>query len=131
MDLEERRQKRSRDPLVALHYQLAHARRRGSLDAIVVADSRGVVVAGAGSWAMCEELAAYAPLLAQAEPRLLQPARFEEVHATRIDALRTQTSIARFEIDDQELLLCARGGQGKNSDLAATTDGVARILRAA
>src|ERR1700722_12760211 len=64
--LEDRRRKRSVDPLVALHYKLAYARKNGALDAIVVADSSGVVVAGAGSWATCEELAAYAPLLAGA-----------------------------------------------------------------
>src|SRR5215472_4561954 len=63
--LEDRRRKRSRDPLVALHYQLAHARSEGRLEAIVVADDSGVVVAGAGAWAVCEELAAYAPLLVQ------------------------------------------------------------------
>src|SRR5258706_11528759 len=62
---DDRRRKRSTDPLVALHYQLAHARHDGQLEAIVVADTSGVVVAGAGSWAVCEELAAYAPLLAQ------------------------------------------------------------------
>lgn len=126
--------------MVALHYQLAHARRRCSLDAIVVADLRGAVVGGAGSWAMCEELAAYAPLLAlalalaplaEAEPRFSERAGFGEVHATRVDALRAETAIARFEVDDQELLVCARGGEGRALDLAATTDGVARILRAA
>src|SRR5208282_2231924 len=63
--LEDRRRKRSQDPLIALHYQLAHARQDGELEAIVLADTSGIVVAGAGSWATCEELAAYAPLLAR------------------------------------------------------------------
>src|SRR5271165_1035438 len=63
----ERRTKRSSDPLVALHYQLAHCRRERGLDALVVADDSGVVVAGSGSWAACEELAAYAPLLVRGE----------------------------------------------------------------
>ena len=66
MHEEDRRQRRSVDPLIALHYHLAQARTQSSLDAIVVADASGVVVAGAGSWAACEELAAYAPLLARA-----------------------------------------------------------------
>src|SRR5215472_11586768 len=61
----ERRHQRSNDPLVALHYQLAQAGREGKVDAMVVADDSGVLVAGAGPWASCEELAAYAPLLAQ------------------------------------------------------------------
>jgi hypothetical protein len=65
--MDERRRRRSSDPLVALHYQLSSARTAGDLDAIVVADPSGVVVAGAGSWPVCEELAAYAPLLADGE----------------------------------------------------------------
>ena len=64
---DDRRRRRSSDPLVALHYQLSSARTRGDLDAIVVADPSGVVVAGAGSWPLCEELAAYAPLLAEGD----------------------------------------------------------------
>src|SRR5580765_6488017 len=60
---QERRRRRSPDPLVALHYQLTQARRDAALDTLVVADGSGVVVAGAGSWASCEELAAFAPLM--------------------------------------------------------------------
>ena len=60
---EDRRRRRSPDPLVALHYQLSQARRDAALDTLVVADGSGVVVAGAGSWASCEELAAFAPLM--------------------------------------------------------------------
>src|ERR1700690_2854417 len=67
MDSEEPRRRRSPDPLVALHYQLSSTRREGALDTIVVADGSGVVVAGAGSWAACEELAAFAPLIARGE----------------------------------------------------------------
>jgi len=47
---DDRRHKRSGDPLVALHYQLAHVRSEGRLEAIVVADGAGVMVAGAGGW---------------------------------------------------------------------------------
>ena len=61
----ERRKQRSADPLVALHYQLAQSRSRSAVEAIVLADTSGVVVAGAGSWVICEELAAYAPLFSQ------------------------------------------------------------------
>ena len=85
--LEDRRRTRSADPLVALHYQLAQARQEGQLDAIVVADDSGVVVAGAGAWAVCEELAAYAPLLAQGvwhEPGLAATSRVAEL-CTEVD----------------------------------------------
>ena len=56
--MDDRRLRRSSDPLVALHYQLSSTRARSDLDAIVVADPSGVVVARAGSWPVSEELPA-------------------------------------------------------------------------
>ena len=124
---EERRRQRSQDPLVALHYQLARARHEGSLDAIVVADDAGVVVAGAGAWAVCEELAAYAPILAQSgwrEPGLGRPSRVLELDA--------QVNVHPVEVEGQTVLLCARGatrsGTARTMEKAAA--GVARILAA-
>ena len=70
---QDRRKQRSTDPLVALHYQLAQSKLRSAAEAIVLADGAGVVVAGAGSWVICEELAAYAPLFSQQGEEL--PAR--------------------------------------------------------
>jgi hypothetical protein len=139
MHQEERRQRRSDDPLIALHYQLAQARSQGALDAIVVADTAGVVVAGAGPWAACEELAAYAPILASA--------RFgadvgEDGHdeGSRVEVLRGKTAVSRVEVDGGlgEVLFCAHGGRagaragaGLERTLAEAMRGVARILRAA
>jgi hypothetical protein len=120
---DDRRRKRSHDPLVALHYQLAHARSEGHLDAIVVADDAGVVVAGAGAWAVCEELAAYAPLLAQGgwtEPGMTHPSRLSE--------LRDEVDIKPVEVDGQVVLLCARGGESLPGAMDRAAEGVARIL---
>jgi hypothetical protein len=124
--LEDRRRKRSSDPLVALHYQLAHARHDGELEAIVVADTAGVVVAGAGSWAACEELAAYAPLLAQGvwtEPGVSTRSRLAE--------LRTEVAVRAVEVEGQEVLVCARGGITRSAMMERAAQGVARILKAA
>jgi hypothetical protein len=126
---EDRRRKRSQDPLVALHYQLAHARHEGSLEAIVVADDSGVVVAGAGSWAVCEELAAYAPLLAQGvwnEPGLIGPSRVAELAAPE-----AQVDVQSVKVDGQTVLLCARGGGRRGAAMERAAQGVARILKAA
>jgi hypothetical protein len=126
--LEDRRRKRSVDPLVALHYKLAYARKNGSLDAIVVADSSGVVVAGAGSWATCEELAAYAPLLARTsgEDYLSLPV------ASRIESMRSQVGVRTMVIDGQEVLLCARAKGAtsgvRDASLEDAAEGVVRIL---
>jgi hypothetical protein len=99
----DRRLRRSSDPLVALHYQLSSARQRADLDAIVVADASGVVVAGAGSWPLCEELAAYAPLLADGEW-----ATMSDQVSSRVEALRREVDIRPVSIGNQEVLLCAR-----------------------
>jgi hypothetical protein len=122
----ERRRKRSDDPLVALHYQLAHARSEGRVEAMVVADDAGLVVAGAGSWAACEELAAYAPLLAQGQ--WSEPGA---VDRTRLAALREQVDVQAVDVDGQRMLLCARGGSLRRTAIARAAQGVARILSAA
>jgi hypothetical protein len=121
--LEDRRRKRSQDPLVALHYQLAQARHEGRLEAIVIADDAGVVVAGAGAWAVCEELAAYAPLLAQGvwvEPGMARGSRVAE--------LRTEVDVQPVEFEGQRVLLCARGGWMRAMAMEKAAEGVARIL---
>jgi hypothetical protein len=124
----ERRRRRSNDPLIALHYALAHARHEGELDAIVLADPSGIVVAGAGSWAVCEELAAYAPLLAYPEPASVATTK-------RLDALRKEVEVRSLEVGGQVVLLCARGSSCRSGvrdpALTRAAQGVDRILRSA
>jgi hypothetical protein len=122
----ERRRKRSDDPLVALHYQLADARREGRVEAMVVADDAGLVVAGAGAWAACEELAAYAPLLAQGQ--WSEPGTADR---SRIATLRQQVDVQPIEVDGQRMLVCARGGTMRRAAMDRAAQGAARILRAA
>lgn len=132
---QERRRRRSADPLVALHYQLSETRSRGELDAIVVADSSGVVVAGAGSWPVCEELAAYAPLLAEGAW-----ATMSDSVTSRVDSLRRDVEVRALVIGGQEVLLCARRqrrtegsgpGEGAQRDLDQAIAGISRILMCA
>lgn len=133
--MDDRRRRRSSDPLVALHYQLSSARTRGDLDAIVVADPSGVVVAGAGSWPVCEELAAYAPLLADGSW-----ASMSAQVSSRVEALRSEVDVRLVAIGDQEVLLCTRQKrradaveaiEASTRDLNETAAGVSRILAAA
>jgi hypothetical protein len=124
--IDDRRRKRSQDPLVALHYQLAYTRNEERLDAIVVADDCGVVVAAAGSWAACEELAAYAPILSRGawtEPGARATSRVEE--------LRNQVDIQSVQVDGQTVLLCSRGKGARAGAMDRAAAGVARILTAA
>ena len=124
-DSQERRRRRSHDPLVALHYQLSHARSEGDLDAIVVADASGLVVAGAGAWAVCEELAAYAPFLAA------EGAGQGDDLSSRIAALRGNVDVETIDIGSQEVLICARGGRARKESLRSAALGIDRILRVA
>jgi hypothetical protein len=132
---EDRRRRRSADPLVALHYQLTETRSRGELDAIVLADASGVVVAGAGSWPVCEELAAYAPLLADGTW-----VSMTDSVTSRVDTLRRDVEVRSLVVGGQEVLLCARrqrrdggseAGEGIERDLDQAAAGISRILRAA
>lgn len=123
----DRRRRRSSDPLIALHYQLTSARTRGDLDAIVVADASGVVVAGAGSWPVCEELAAYAPLLAEGAW-----AQTSEQVSSRVEALRREVDVRLVSIGDQDVLLCARPKREAATEGCTSLDeaarGICRIL---
>jgi hypothetical protein len=120
---------------VALHYQLTSTKTRSDLDAIVVADLSGVVVAGAGSWPVCEELAAYAPLLLDGTCAPLgDPA------SPRMESLRHEIDVRAVSIGGQEVLLCSRQKrraeaveaiEASNRELDAAARGVSRILTGA
>lgn len=121
----ERRRKRSDDPITALHYQLATARAEASFEAVVLVDESGCLVAGAGAWAVCEELAAFAPLLAR--PGLANNLGL----GTRVDALSSEAKVRFVEIDGAEVLLCGRGGSGlRDVELERAAAGCRRILSA-
>ncbi len=57
----DRRERRSEQPGTALRFQLEHSRDQGRLEALVLADEQGLLVAEAGDLAVCTELAALAP----------------------------------------------------------------------
>jgi len=117
----ERRTKRSADPLVALHYQLASAREEARCDVVVLAERCGFVVAGAGSWPACEELAAYAPLLAVTPDD-------RSGRSVRVEAMRSEVEVLPVLVDGEEMFLVARGGRESGATFARAAEGVARIL---
>lgn len=122
----ERRRRRSDDPITALHYQLSTARSEANLDVVVLVDGSGCLVAGAGAWPACEELAAYAPLLAN--PDAVQSAAV----GSRIAALTADVEVQSLTVEGGEVLLCGRGGTAaRGASIARAAAGCLRILRAA
>jgi hypothetical protein len=119
----ERRRRRSDDPITALHYQLSHTRSQGRLEAVVLVDDTGCLVAGAGAWPVCEELAAFAPLLA--DPQGAAGTCVE----TWLAAIGPEVFVRPLSLDGCEALLCGRGSDPAPADLIArTADGCRRIL---
>ena len=119
----DRRRHRSLDPITALHYQLAFTRSAAGLDAVVLVDESGCLVAGAGAWPTCEELAAYAPLLAR-------PEHIESgVVSSRIASMSGEVEVRPVALACGDALLCGRGGaEGRGELLARAVEGCRRIL---
>ena len=119
----ERRRRRSEDPITALHYQLSHTRSEAGLSAVVLVDDAGCLIAGAGAWPLCEELAAYAPLLAS--PGAVGSA----VVSARIAAIEPEVFVRTLSIDGCEAVLCGKGGERARPEvIARAADGCRRIL---
>lgn len=117
----DRRHRRSNDPITALHYQLAHARYSGGFDALVLVDQSGALVAGAGAWPLCEELAAFAPLLVE-EPRAVWPSELHKLHP--------QVRLQTLTFQGSTVLLAARGASQDTPEdpLETAAAGCLRIL---
>lgn len=96
----ERRTHRSADPLIALSRLLESARTRSGLPVLAIADPSGLLVAGAGAFPDCEELAARAPLLLDGLPAndtLPEHDGFGSGEVLRVD------------LDGAEVLVCGLG----------------------
>jgi len=120
----DRRRRRSDDPITALHYQLSFTRSEANLEAVVLVDETGCLVAGAGAWPVCEELAAYAPLLAN-------PGAIESgVVGSRIAHMKRDVEVV--PLDGGRALLCGRGGGSRRApSIARAAEGCKRILKVA
>lgn len=115
----DRRARRSGQADEALGRLLEGARRDGDFEALALADETGILVAGAGAFRTCEEMAAFAPLWAREEAA-------NDTIPTRLDVIARRTEIRRLSIDGVEVLLCGQGGT--REALARAAAGCARIL---
>src|SRR5260221_12613946 len=98
---DERRARRSDDPMTALPSRLPFARPEGGFEALVLADSSGCLVAGAGAWPTCEMLAAYAPLFAHpGGPPSADPPQASRPESILVDA--GPMEVRRLLVDGSE-----------------------------
>ncbi len=112
----DRRLRRSEDASLALRYQLDAIRSAAGSEAVLVADDTGLCLASSGERGLCEELAAWLPLLGVID-----------VTGHAVEALGRPIAVRRFQIDKTRLFVCVVGRE----PLGASADGVARILDAA
>ena len=119
--LDDRRKRRSTDRYVALRYQLEHARESGGLEALVLADRDGLVVASSGDAAVCAELGAVAPLLGRSLLGMPMPPLLRGA----------DVAVRPVAIYGQNLFLASvGGGVARDAHLSTWTLGVRRILAA-
>jgi hypothetical protein len=116
----ERRSTSRDDTLSALDALLDGIRRDGAFEAVALADAAGVLVAGAGAFRTCEEIAALSPLVARAGAA-------NDTVPTRLDVLARKMEVRRLRIDGIEVLVSGQGGDP--TALGRAASGCARILQ--
>jgi len=123
MTITNRRERRSNECGTALRFQLESTLKNASLEALTLSDGEGLLLASAGEDDLCEELGAFAPILAHCQPGKIvvsgSGANFEEVAVRSIDYF------------GQYLYLASLGGGANNHRaLARSAEGIQRILTA-
>jgi hypothetical protein len=117
----ERRQDRTTEALSALVRLLEAARRRSGLEALAVAENAGVLLAGAGPARLCDEMAAWAPLVKAPVANDAVP--------TRLDVFERRALVQRLAVDGVEIVVCGVGeGEKTRRELDSVAAGCTRIL---
>lgn len=122
---DERRKRRSNKWGEALYYQLDTCRERSGLEAMVLIDAEGYLVATAGDDDMCDELGLEMEKISKDQDSYegtveLPSSGAREVYVRRIEAL------------GNEFWLCAAGGEAerRRQEIDTSMGGIGRILSA-
>ena len=119
---QERRQDRTESALDALTRLVEASRRRSGVAAVAVSDSTGLLLAGSGAHQLCEELAAWAPLMARGADNDTVP--------SCLDAFEGRTRLRRLSIDGFEIVVSFCGSHpDATEELDAVSAGCRRILK--
>jgi len=117
---QERRRHRTEDAIEALTRLLEATRRQNGLEALAVTDGTGLLLAGAGPSRLCDELAAWAPVVARAAANDTVP--------SCLDAFERRTRLKRLRVDGVEIVVASVGPEQADSPLEAVSAGCQRIL---
>lgn len=118
---QERRGRRSESKREALTLQLRACAKRAGVEALVLADHRGKVMARSDQAPDADEIASFSPFLAKPKTWF---------GAVRCEAGERKVAISSFKLGKKAAYLCAVGVQRKNVGGAfiQATAGVRRIL---
>ncbi len=118
---EDRRRNRTEDALEALTRLVEAARRRTGVDAVAVSDPNGMLLAGAGAARLCEELAAWAPVVARGADNDTIP--------TSLDSFEGRMRSRRLTVDGIQIVVTFCGTRADApAELDAVSAGCTRIL---
>jgi hypothetical protein len=118
---EERRRNRTESALEALTRLVEASRHRAGLDAVAVSDPNGLLLAGAGAARLCDELAAWAPVVARGADNDTIP--------TSLDSFEGRMRSRRLSVDGIQIVVTFCGARADEpAELDAVSAGCARIL---
>ena len=118
----DRRRRRSPDPSLALHYQLAACCEDGEVAAMAMADDDGVPLALAGELSACRDVAGKMTAVAS---------RIAELECTVLGAgARWDVSMKKVTTPGGEIVVCAVGGsaEARHRQIQRTSAGAQRIF---
>lgn len=119
---DDRRRRRSPEPSLALHYQLAACCDDGEVAAMAMADDDGVPLALAGELAACRDVAGKMSAVAS---------RIAELECTVLGAgARWDVSMKKVATPGGDIVVCAVGGsaEARHRQIQRTSAGAQRIF---
>lgn len=129
-DGRDRRHRRSLRMCEAAQLQLEECTAQFGVEALSVADERGLIVARSSPDERCDMLAAHAPLLYRCADRERRRAVFRSISLELPPAGLRRISVREFMVDGQSLFLCGIGDrtERKAAALQRAVVGLRRIL---
>ena len=117
----ERRGQRSESKREALMLQLRACARRAGVEAMVLADNQGRIIARSDRLSIAENLASFSPFFAKTKAWYGQ---------MQVDGLSTPVAISPFQLGSSTAYLCAVGAEQRTIGAAflQATAGIRRIM---